>query len=82
VPTDNDPDGFNPSRKVVETYAGQLAAVIVEPLCLGSAGMKIYSAGYLKKLADCCAANDVLLIVDEIAMGFGRTGKRFAFNHE
>jgi adenosylmethionine-8-amino-7-oxononanoate aminotransferase len=43
--------------------------------------MKIYPAGYLKKLAACCAANNVLLIVDEIAMGFGRTGKRFAFNH-
>jgi adenosylmethionine-8-amino-7-oxononanoate transaminase len=80
-PTDDDPEGFNPSRKVIEKHADQLAAVIVEPLCLGSAGMKIYSAGYLKKLADCCAANDVLLIVDEVAMGFGRTGKRFAFNH-
>ncbi len=81
VPTDNDPDGFLPSRKVIEQHADKLAAVIVEPLCLGSAGMKIYSAGYLKKLADCCAAHDVLLIIDEVAMGFGRTGKRFAFNH-
>uniref|UniRef100_UPI003568F73E adenosylmethionine--8-amino-7-oxononanoate transaminase n=1 Tax=Pontiella sp. TaxID=2837462 RepID=UPI003568F73E len=81
VPTEDDPDGFGPSRDVIEKHAGQLAAVIVEPLCLGSAGMKIYSAGYLKKLADCCAANEVLLIIDEVAMGFGRTGKRFAFNH-
>jgi len=81
VPTGDDPDGFLPSRKVIEEHADQLAAVIVEPLCLGSAGMKIYSAGYLKKLADCCAANEVLLIIDEVAMGFGRTGKRFAFNH-
>ena len=80
-PTDDDPDGFLPGKAVVEQHAGQLAAVIVEPLCLGSAGMKMYSAGYLKKLSDCCAANDVLLIIDEVAMGFGRTGKRFAFNH-
>jgi len=80
-PAADDPDGFLPSQQVVEEYANTLAAVIVEPLCLGSAGMKIYSAGYLKKLADCCAANDVLLIIDEVAMGFGRTGKRFAFNH-
>ena len=80
-PTKNDPDGFDPGQKVLEQHAGKMAAVIVEPLCLGSAGMKIYSAGYLKKLADCCAANDVLLIIDEVAMGFGRTGKRFAFNH-
>lgn len=81
VSSDDDPDGFEPSRKVIEEHADQLAAVIVEPLCLGSAGMKIYSAGYLKQLADCCAENNVLLIVDEVAMGFGRTGKRFAFNH-
>ncbi|HEY5621287.1 MAG TPA: aminotransferase class III-fold pyridoxal phosphate-dependent enzyme, partial [Pontiella sp.] len=81
VPTDNDPDGFLPSKAVIEQHAGKLAAVIVEPLCLGSAGMKMYSAGYLKKLADCCADHDVLLIIDEVAMGFGRTGKRFAFNH-
>ncbi|MBN2163524.1 MAG: adenosylmethionine--8-amino-7-oxononanoate transaminase [Pontiellaceae bacterium] len=81
VPAADDPDGFGPSQAVIEKHADKLAAVIVEPLCLGSAGMKIYSAGYLKKLADCCAANDVLLIIDEVAMGFGRTGKRFAFNH-
>lgn len=81
VPTTSDPDGFEPSRKVIEQHAEKLAAVIVEPLCLGSAGMKIYSAEYLKKLADCCALNEVLLIIDEVAMGFGRTGKRFAFNH-
>jgi len=80
-PTPDDPDGFEPSRLVIERHATKLAAVIVEPLCQGSAGMRIYSAGYLKKLADCCAANEVLLIVDEVAMGFGRTGKRFAFNH-
>lgn len=81
VSTTDDPDGFLPSQKVIKEHKDKLAAVIVEPLCLGSAGMKIYSAGYLKQLADCCAANDVLLIIDEVAMGFGRTGKRFAFNH-
>ena len=80
-PGPGDPDGFEPAREILERHAERLAAVIVEPLCLGSAGMKIYSAGYLKKLADCCAENDVLLIVDEIAMGFGRTGRRFAFDH-
>jgi len=80
-PTAGDPDGFLPSQAVIEQHAGKLAAVIVEPLCLGSAGMKIYPAGYLRKLAACCADNDVLLIIDEIAMGFGRTGRRFAFNH-
>ncbi|VGO22064.1 adenosylmethionine--8-amino-7-oxononanoate transaminase [Pontiella sulfatireligans] len=81
IPTEDDPDGFLPSQTVIEQHKDKLAAVIVEPLCLGSAGMRMYSAGYLKQLADCCAENDVLLIVDEVAMGFGRTGKRFAFNH-
>jgi adenosylmethionine-8-amino-7-oxononanoate aminotransferase len=81
VPTEDDPDGFEASRQVIKAHAENLAAVILEPLCLGSAGMKIYSAQYLKKLADCCAENEVLLIIDEVAMGFGRTGKRFAFNH-
>ncbi len=80
-PTAADPDGFEPSRAVIEQYADQLAAVVVEPLCLGSAGMKMYPPGYLAKLAECCKAYAVLLIVDEIAMGFGRTGQLFAHNH-
>ena len=61
--------------------AHQIAGVIVEPICLGAAGMKIYGAPYLKQLAELCAALDIPLIVDEIAMGFGRTGRRFAFEH-
>jgi adenosylmethionine-8-amino-7-oxononanoate aminotransferase len=80
-PDRNDAAGFLPGRKVIEKHADSMAAVIVEPLCLGSAGMKTYPPEYLKELADCCRAHDVLLIVDEVAMGFGRTGKRFAFNH-
>ena len=41
----------------------------------------MYSPGYLQQLAECCKEHDILLIIDEIAMGFGRTGKRFAHNH-
>lgn len=81
APTPDDPAGVLPGKAVIEQHADRLAAVILEPLCLGSAGMKIYSADYLAQLAACCAANEVLLIIDEVAMGFGRTGKRFAFNH-
>jgi len=53
----------------------------VEPLCQGAAGMKMYPAGYLRRLGELCAQKRVLLIVDEIAMGFGRTGRMFAFEH-
>ncbi|HMP76449.1 MAG TPA: adenosylmethionine--8-amino-7-oxononanoate transaminase [Kiritimatiellia bacterium] len=62
-------------------HRDELAAVIVEPLCLGAAGMRMYPAEHLRALGDWCKANEVLLIVDEIAMGFGRTGRWFAFEH-
>mgnify|MGYP001262343635 CR=1 FL=1 len=80
-PSSKDPDGFNKAEEIIEENAHHLAAVIVEPLCLGSAGMKFYSQSYLNKLAAACKKHDILLIIDEIAMGFGRTGKMFAFEH-
>ena len=80
-PTDKDVDGFDPAKKIIHEYGDQIAAIILEPLCLGSAGMKMYSAGYLKKISVVCEEKNILLIIDEIAMGFGRTGKMFAFEH-
>lgn len=72
---------FEPMGEIIEEHSPELAAVIVEPMCQGAAGMRIYSAGYLRKLAALCREHGILLIADEIAMGFGRTGRMFAFEH-
>jgi adenosylmethionine---8-amino-7-oxononanoate aminotransferase len=72
---------ISPMEHTVKEHANELAAVIVEPLCLGAAGMRMYPASFLRRLGELCKENGVLLIVDEIAMGFGRTGRMFAFEH-
>ncbi|MFA5043651.1 MAG: adenosylmethionine--8-amino-7-oxononanoate transaminase [Kiritimatiellia bacterium] len=67
--------------EILEKNASAIAAVIVESMCQGAAGMRIYAPACLAKMAALCREYDVLLIVDEIAMGFGRTGRMFAFEH-
>lgn len=69
------------AEKVFDEYGNETAALLVEPLLQGSAGMKIYPPLYLKKLRELCNKYNVHLIADEIATGYGRTGKMFAFNH-
>ncbi|EPZ59346.1 aminotransferase class-III family protein [[Clostridium] sordellii ATCC 9714] len=59
----------------------EVASIIIEPMVQGAAGMKIYSPIYLKKLRLLCDKFDIHLIADEIAVGFGRTGKMFACEH-
>ena len=72
---------FIDAERQFEKYGKETAAIIIEPLLQGSAGMKIYSPLYLKKLRDLCNKYNVHLIADEIATGYGRTGKMFACNH-
>jgi len=69
------------AEETFEKYGKETAALLVEPLLQGSAGMKIYPPLYLKKLRELCDKYNVHLLADEIATGFGRTGKLFAFEH-
>ncbi|MBX3179953.1 MAG: adenosylmethionine--8-amino-7-oxononanoate transaminase [Candidatus Hydrogenedentes bacterium] len=69
---------FDEMERIVRENQDTIAAVIVEPLCQGAAGIHIYPKSYLQRLRVLCDACDVLLIADEIAVGFARTGSMFA----
>jgi adenosylmethionine-8-amino-7-oxononanoate aminotransferase len=78
APAFGDPACFPTAVAMVEAHASALAAVVIEPLVQGAAGMQLADAAGVAELARACAANDVLLIADEVATGFGRTGTLFA----
>ncbi|MEA2330682.1 MAG: adenosylmethionine---8-amino-7-oxononanoate aminotransferase [Thermoleophilaceae bacterium] len=69
-------------ERILAEHGGEIAALIMEPLVQGAAGMLMHPAGYLRAVRELCDTYDVLMICDEVATGFGRTGTMFACEQE
>jgi adenosylmethionine-8-amino-7-oxononanoate aminotransferase len=73
---------INKLAEILLLHSKRIAAVCIEPIVQGAAGMIVHPPGFLRTVRELCTRYDVLMIADEVAVGFGRTGKMFACEHE
>ncbi len=72
---------FDALGRAIRAGADELAAVVVEPIVQGAAGMRIYPPAFLRHLRELCTAHDIPLVADEVFTGYGRTGPMWACEH-
>ena len=77
-----EPGDADDLERVLDESGDEVAAVVIEPLVQGAAGMLVHPPGYLRAVRELCDRHGTLLVADEVATGFGRTGRMFACEHE